>query len=68
MRKCVAIWLQDEEFHEIIKSAERIEFLYGHWFDETIVNDDLAKAFEKLVKIVKKVEMEPLWVPGHWVQ
>lgn len=58
----------DEEFHEILKSAEKIEFQYGHWFDETVINDDLPKAFERLVKIVQKVETEALWVPASWVQ
>jgi len=60
--------LQDDEFHEILKSAQKIEFHYGHWFDETLVNDDLSKAFDRLVKIVKRVETEPLWVPAGWVQ
>ncbi|XP_046391169.1 MAGUK p55 subfamily member 7 isoform X4 [Ischnura elegans] len=58
----------DEEFLEIIHSGERIEFLYGHWFDETIVNADLSTAFEQLVRAVAKVETEPLWVPASWVQ
>ncbi|XP_021956752.1 MAGUK p55 subfamily member 7 isoform X3 [Folsomia candida] len=58
----------DDEFHEILKSAQKIEFHYGHWFDETLINDDLPKAFERLVKIVKKVENESLWVPASWVQ
>ncbi|XP_071445814.1 MAGUK p55 subfamily member 7 isoform X5 [Hetaerina americana] len=58
----------DEEFLEIIHSGERIEFLYGHWFDETIVNADLSNAFEQLVRAVAKVETEPLWVPASWVQ
>ncbi|CAL8133719.1 unnamed protein product [Orchesella dallaii] len=58
----------DEEFNEIIKSAERIEYIYGHLFDEILINDDLPKSFERLVKIVKKVETEPLWVPSSWVQ
>ena len=59
---------QDDEFHEILRSAEKIEFLYGHWFDEILVNDDLTKAFDRLVNIAKKVETEPLWVPANWVQ
>lgn len=58
----------DDEFHEIIKSARRIEFLYSHWFDETIVNADLSVAFEQLLQVVHKIENEPLWVPATWVQ
>ncbi|XP_011636600.1 MAGUK p55 subfamily member 7 isoform X3 [Pogonomyrmex barbatus] len=58
----------DEEFHEILHSAERIEFLYSHLFDEVIVNADLSMAFEQLVNAIHRVESEPLWVPASWVQ
>uniref|UniRef100_A0A1B6FJL9 MAGUK p55 subfamily member 7 n=1 Tax=Cuerna arida TaxID=1464854 RepID=A0A1B6FJL9_9HEMI len=58
----------DEEFGEIIHSSERIEFMYGHLFDETIINADLSAAFERLVAAVSRVESEPLWVPASWVQ
>uniref|UniRef100_A0A182JLT1 Uncharacterized protein n=1 Tax=Anopheles atroparvus TaxID=41427 RepID=A0A182JLT1_ANOAO len=58
----------DDEFTEMIKSAERISFLYGHFCDDEIVNDDLTEAFEKLVKLANKCESEPLWAPASWVQ
>ncbi|CAL1687330.1 unnamed protein product [Lasius platythorax] len=58
----------DEEFQEILHSAERIEFLYSHLFDEMIVNADLPMAFEQLVNAIHRVESEPLWVPASWVQ
>lgn len=58
----------DEEFQDMVKHAERIDFLYGHYFDEEIVNDDLAIALEKLVNCVQRAENEPLWAPASWVQ
>ncbi|XP_021915243.1 MAGUK p55 subfamily member 7 isoform X6 [Zootermopsis nevadensis] len=58
----------DEEFQEMLHSSERIEFLYGHLFDEVIENADLSAAFEQLVRAVNRVETEPLWVPASWVQ
>ncbi|KAK7865890.1 hypothetical protein R5R35_005618 [Gryllus longicercus] len=58
----------DEEFRDMLHSAERIEFLYSHLFDCTIVNADLSAAFEHLVQAVTRVETEPLWVPASWVQ
>ncbi|XP_044269016.1 MAGUK p55 subfamily member 7 isoform X2 [Tribolium madens] len=58
----------EEEFSDIVKSASRIEFLYEHFFDEVIVNDDLAVAFSQLLAAVNRVESEPLWVPASWVQ
>jgi hypothetical protein len=50
------------------KSDERIEFLYGHFCDETILNEDLAEAFEELLNYVNKAETEPMWAPASWVQ
>ncbi|KAM7341645.1 membrane palmitoylated protein 7-like protein metro isoform 4-T11 [Cochliomyia hominivorax] len=58
----------DDEFNDMIKSAERIDFLYGHFFDDDIINADLVTAFEKLVNTVQRLENEPLWAPSSWVQ
>ncbi|XP_060534700.1 MAGUK p55 subfamily member 7 isoform X2 [Cylas formicarius] len=58
----------EDEFKDMLRSAERIEFLYDHFFDETIVNDDLMVAFGKLLGAVNRAETEPLWVPASWVQ
>ncbi|XP_068918262.1 MAGUK p55 subfamily member 7 isoform X6 [Tenebrio molitor] len=58
----------EEEFNDIIKAANRIEFLYDHFFDEVIVNDDLAVAFSQLLAATNRVESEPSWVPASWVQ
>uniref|UniRef100_A0A8D8YMJ6 MAGUK p55 subfamily member 7 n=2 Tax=Cacopsylla melanoneura TaxID=428564 RepID=A0A8D8YMJ6_9HEMI len=58
----------DDEFHDIIRVARRIEFLYHHWFDEVIVNEDLGAAFEQLLRAVERTENEPTWVPASWVQ
>ena len=52
----------------MVKSADRIDFLYGHFFDEEIINEDLATAFEQLVVCVERAETEPLWAPTSWVQ
>lgn len=40
---------------------------YNHYFDLTIVNDNLDKAFEKLQAAVEKLRMEQQWVPITWV-
>ncbi|XP_035782248.1 MAGUK p55 subfamily member 7-like isoform X4 [Anopheles albimanus] len=58
----------DEEFNDMIKSDERINFLYGHFCDDQIENGDLTEAFEKLVTLANKCESEPLWAPAAWVQ
>ncbi|XP_020712753.1 MAGUK p55 subfamily member 7 isoform X3 [Ceratitis capitata] len=58
----------DEEFNDMLKSAERIDFLYGHFFDEIIVNGELLIAFEQIMNTVQRIENEPLWAPAAWVQ
>lgn len=57
----------DDEFHEIVYLGHKIEFLYGHLFDMTIVNEDLTQAFFQLMTAVKCLEYEPQWVPASWV-
>ncbi|XP_054739081.1 MAGUK p55 subfamily member 7 isoform X1 [Anastrepha obliqua] len=58
----------DEEYNDMLKSAERIDFLHGHFFDEVIVNGELLTAFEQLMNTVQRIENEPLWAPAAWVQ
>ncbi|XP_050360791.1 MAGUK p55 subfamily member 7 isoform X2 [Nymphalis io] len=58
----------EEEFADIIRSSNRINFLYGYMFDEEIVNEDLATALTQLIKMAWRVQSEPLWVPAAWVQ
>lgn len=50
------------------KSAERINFNYGHFFDEEIENCELSEALEKLFVVAERVENEPQWTPSSWVQ
>ncbi|XP_023949278.1 MAGUK p55 subfamily member 7 isoform X1 [Bicyclus anynana] len=58
----------EEEFADIVRSSNRINFLYGYMFDEEIVNEDLASALTQLLKMAWRVQSEPLWVPAAWVQ
>ncbi len=59
--------LQDEELKDIIEKAREMEENYGHYFDAVIVNFDLDKATEELVSEIDRLEVEPQWVPSHWV-
>ena len=52
----------------MIKAGEKIERLYGHWFDMVIENEDLSSAFEHLVKAVRRLDQDAQWVPASWVQ
>ena len=52
---------------DIIEKAREMEENYGHYFDVIIVNFDLDKACEELVSEIDRLEVEPQWVPAHWV-
>ena len=52
----------------MISAGEKIERLYGHWFDMEILNEDLNVAFEQLVKAVRRLDQDAQWVPASWVQ
>jgi hypothetical protein len=52
----------------MISAGEKIRSLYGHWFDLTIVNDDLNVAFEELARAVRRLDQDAQWVPASWVQ
>lgn len=56
----------EEDFQEMVKTAQTMETQYGHLFDKVIVNDDLSTAFSELRLALKKVETETHWVPVSW--
>ncbi|XP_069368651.1 MAGUK p55 subfamily member 7 isoform X2 [Paralichthys olivaceus] len=56
----------EEDFQEMVNSAQSLELQHGHLFEKVIVNDDLSAAFGELRSALKKVEMETHWVPVSW--
>ncbi|KAM9712567.1 MAGUK p55 subfamily member 7 isoform 2-T2 [Menidia menidia] len=56
----------EEDFQEMIRTAQMIESQYGYLFEKIIVNDDLSSAFSELQLALKKVETETQWVPVSW--
>lgn len=59
-------FLQEEDFHEMVRTSEVMENQYGHLFDKVIVNDDLSTAFNELRMVLRTVETETHWVPVGW--
>uniref|UniRef100_A0A8D0XK75 MAGUK p55 subfamily member 7 n=1 Tax=Sus scrofa TaxID=9823 RepID=A0A8D0XK75_PIG len=57
----------EEDFQEMIKSAQIMENQYGHLFDKIIVNDDLTVAFNELKMTFDKLETDTHWVPVSWL-
>uniref|UniRef100_A0A8C5HEJ3 Membrane palmitoylated protein 7 n=1 Tax=Gouania willdenowi TaxID=441366 RepID=A0A8C5HEJ3_GOUWI len=56
----------DEDFEEMVSTAQIMEAQYGHLFEKVIVNDDLSAAFAELWSALKKLETETHWVPVSW--
>ncbi|XP_014884559.1 MAGUK p55 subfamily member 7 [Poecilia latipinna] len=56
----------EEDFQEMLNTAEIMESQYGHLFEKVIVNDDLTTAFSELQSALKRVETGTHWVPVSW--
>ncbi|KAM4543853.1 MAGUK p55 subfamily member 7 isoform 1-T1 [Fundulus diaphanus] len=56
----------EEDFQEMLNTADMMESQYGHLFEKVIVNDDLTAAFSELQLALKQVETETHWVPVSW--
>ncbi|KAG8443313.1 hypothetical protein GDO86_011924 [Hymenochirus boettgeri] len=57
----------DEDFEEMIRSAQVMESQYGHLFDTVIVNDDLSTAYNELRLALDKLKTDGFWVPVNWL-
>lgn len=58
---------QENDLKKTVDESARIRRAYSHYFDLTIVNDNLDKAFDKLQEAVEQLIIEPQWVPISWV-
>ncbi|ELU16313.1 hypothetical protein CAPTEDRAFT_18392 [Capitella teleta] len=61
------IKVSDEELTEIIEKGRELEETYGHFFDHIITNFDLDRTYDELRGVIDQLEVEPQWVPAHWV-
>ncbi|XP_066441792.1 MAGUK p55 subfamily member 7 isoform X1 [Eleutherodactylus coqui] len=57
----------EEDFDEMIRSAQVMEVQYGHYFDKIIVNDDLSAAYNELKSSLDRLETDSFWVPVSWL-
>ncbi|XP_058649748.1 MAGUK p55 subfamily member 7 [Onychostoma macrolepis] len=56
----------EEDFQDMITSAQAMENKYGHLFEKVIINDDLAMAFTELRNELTKIETDTHWIPNTW--
>ncbi|GCC25873.1 hypothetical protein chiPu_0004285 [Chiloscyllium punctatum] len=57
-----------EDLRDIIEKAREMEQNYGHYFDAAVVNTDLEKAYQELIRLINKLDTEPQWVPSTWLR
>lgn len=63
----VCVCEQDCELKRTVEESERIQRAYGHYFDLTIVNDNLDGAYRSLKGALERLSTEHQWVPVSWV-
>ena len=68
LKKIVELSNQDEELLDMVMSAQEMEDNYGHYFDQIIVNTDLERTFDELIKAINELEGKAQWVPVRWVR
>uniref|UniRef100_A0A3Q2YK37 MAGUK p55 subfamily member 7-like n=1 Tax=Hippocampus comes TaxID=109280 RepID=A0A3Q2YK37_HIPCM len=58
----------EEDFEDMIDSAETTEAQHGHMFDKVIVNGDVAVAFGELKADLQRLrEAAVRWIPAEWL-
>lgn len=66
-RPCATRPSQENDLKKTVDESARIRRAYGHYFDQTIVNNNLDKAFDTLQDAATRLFVEPQWVPVSWV-
>ncbi|XP_017123889.1 peripheral plasma membrane protein CASK isoform X3 [Drosophila gunungcola] len=57
----------DGSLERLAKESEMLRQLYGHFFDLTIVNNDISETIATLETAIDRVHTTPQWVPVSWL-
>jgi hypothetical protein len=49
------------------EESARIERLYGHFFDASIINENIDVAYEELMATIRVFSTGKHWIPANWV-
>lgn len=64
----VFLWLlQEDDYERCAEESSKIEKLYGHYFDATIINENIDIAYEELMATIRVFSTGKHWVPANWV-
>ncbi|XP_032443343.1 MAGUK p55 subfamily member 2a [Xiphophorus hellerii] len=59
--------LTDEELQRTCDESAKIQAAFGHFFDLTIVNENLDETYRTVKAALETVSKNPQWVPVTWV-
>ncbi|EGI59437.1 Calcium/calmodulin-dependent protein kinase [Acromyrmex echinatior] len=65
--KCLLCFQFDGSLERLAKESDMLKQAYGHFFDLTIVNNDLDETIAQLEAAIERVHTTPQWVPVSWV-
>ncbi|XP_076395806.1 peripheral plasma membrane protein CASK isoform X9 [Megachile rotundata] len=57
----------DGSLERLAKESDSLKQAYGHFFDLTIVNNDIEETIAQLEAAIERVHTTPQWVPVSWV-
>ncbi|XP_033215919.1 peripheral plasma membrane protein CASK isoform X1 [Belonocnema kinseyi] len=57
----------DGSLERLAKESNMLKQAYGHFFDLTIVNNDIEETIAQLEAAIERVHTTPQWVPVSWV-
>ncbi|XP_024945961.1 peripheral plasma membrane protein CASK isoform X4 [Cephus cinctus] len=57
----------DGSLERLTKESEMLKQAYGHFFDLTIVNNDIEETIAQLEAAIERVHTTPQWIPVSWV-
>ncbi|XP_074115028.1 peripheral plasma membrane protein CASK isoform X8 [Cotesia typhae] len=57
----------DGSLERLGKESDLLKQAYGHFFDLTIVNDDIDETIAQLEGAIDKIQKTPQWTPVRWV-
>ncbi|XP_046415530.1 peripheral plasma membrane protein CASK isoform X3 [Neodiprion pinetum] len=57
----------DGSLERLAKESDMLRQAYGHFFDLTIVNNDIEETIASLEAAIERVHTTPQWIPVSWV-
>jgi len=57
----------DGSLERLIKESDLLKASYGHYFDLTIVNNDIEETIRILEQTMENLNTSPQWIPVSWI-